>query len=141
MQTSEELGLLGIQDPEFITSSVITLPDVERGNILARIADELLERYVQTESIDDVARAIVLYEQSLALTPNDNPDDYARRLSNLGIALQSRFERTQSLEDLDRALKTKEQALTLTPKDHPNRVVRLDSFGTVVCRVDLSDRD
>ena len=60
--------------------------------------------------MDDLNRAIMTKEQTVASTPDDHPNR-AMYLNNLGTTLHSRFERTGSMKDLDQAITRKEQAV------------------------------
>ena len=82
-------------------------------------------RYENTGAMADLDRAVSLFQQAVAATPDGHPDR-ARRLSNLGGALRDRYEHTRDPADLDRAIDLLEQAMVVTPSDQPDRSPELD---------------
>lgn len=60
-----------------------------------------IQRFEQTDSAEELNRAIQLAEEVADLTPNGH-SDRTRRLNRLGSWLGKRFERTGARVDLDR---------------------------------------
>ncbi|MCK9878651.1 tetratricopeptide repeat protein, partial [Frankia sp. Ag45/Mut15] len=58
--------------------------------------------------------------------------DRARRLSNLGAALQARFAWTGQLTNLDEAISVGRAAVAVTPPDHPDRAGYLSNLGAAL---------
>jgi tetratricopeptide (TPR) repeat protein len=100
-------------DEEFLESLLSYLPESEMADMFAAIGTPLLDRLGQSDSIDEVDRAIDVIE--LAVTFGDPAR--AGRLDKLGFALLERFKMTGSTEDLDRAIVTNEEAVEST-RDH-----------------------
>lgn len=73
-----------------------------------------------------IDRAISMGEETVTLTPRDNPD-HPTYLYNLGTTLRARFIRTQSVEDLDRSIFLMHQkSVELTSIDSPYFARRLN---------------
>ncbi|KAI0027007.1 TPR-like protein [Vararia minispora EC-137] len=75
--------------------------------------------------------AISCLEDSVDLTPNDNPDKY-EQLNYLGVALQTRFEHLGGLDDLESSIVILRQAVDLTPDDHPAKPGHLNNLGSAL---------
>ena len=120
-----------MQDPKLREFVLSQLPESEKGGFLDYVGTDLLDRFEQTGSIDDLVYAITLLEKALAITPNDSPDR-PRVLDNLGNALRWRFERTGSVGDIHRAIEMNDQAVHSTPEDHPNHATYVSNLGTAL---------
>jgi CHAT domain-containing protein/tetratricopeptide (TPR) repeat protein len=88
-----------------------------------------LRRYWAGGPIDDLHRALDLWQQAVARTPPDSPD-LPGSLNNLGTGLSSRYARTGRLEDLEEAIRVYQQAVARTPPDSPDLPSRLSNLGT-----------
>jgi tetratricopeptide (TPR) repeat protein len=93
----------------------------------------LQRRFEQTQSIEDIDRAVQMNKKAVASTFDNHPH-YASRFNNLGAGLQSRFELTGEMEDLNQAITAKEQAVPSSPDDHPGRAMYLDNLGNLLQR-------
>lgn len=72
-----------------------------------------------------------LWERMVRATPPDDPY-HARRLTNLGVALQVRFEYDGAPGDLDDAIGHLREAMRNTPVAHPERTVTLSNLGAAL---------
>ena len=79
---------------------------------------DLHSKFEWTGSLENLNRAITIYEQAIELSSEDNPN-YAGFLNNLGNALEARFENIESMENLDRVITMKQQTIELTSEDDP----------------------
>ena len=91
-------------------------------------------RYWAGGRLDDLNRALELWQQAVEATPPDSPD-LPMYLSNLGIGLSDRFRRTGQEADLDEAIRMFQQAVEATPPDSADYSGCLINLGT-----GLSDR-
>ncbi|KAL5525289.1 hypothetical protein ACEPAF_9159 [Sanghuangporus sanghuang] len=90
----------------------------ERVNSLQNLALGHRERYKRWRDIGDLEKAIVLYEEALALLPDDCPD---RPINSLASCLRSRFEHSRRIDDLEESIKLDRAILALQPQGHPSR--------------------
>ncbi|KAL5478973.1 hypothetical protein ACEPAI_2260 [Sanghuangporus weigelae] len=90
----------------------------ERANPLQNLARGLRERYKRCRDIGDLERAIALYEEALALLPDDHPD---RPINSLASCLRSRFEHSGRIDDLEESIKLDRAILAFQPQGHPGR--------------------
>ena len=79
--------------------------------------------------ISDLNRALVLYQQTVAATPEGHPN-LAMYLNNLGIGFMNRFKRTGRIDDLNEAIKICKQAVAATPEGDPNLAGNLSNLGS-----------
>jgi tetratricopeptide (TPR) repeat protein len=91
----------------------------------------MYEDYQRTGNIESLQSAIALLrEEADAAAPGDQ--DWPRRLSNLGAALQVRFERTGEVADLDEAIMLGREAAESTPPGDQDRPGRLSNLGAAL---------
>jgi len=128
----DRLITLCVQKAEVLEYVLTKLPDSKKWLLLDGVAMELVKRFQEMDSVDDIDRAITLEERAIETTTASR--DRASVLKNLGIALQSRFERNASMDDLDRAITAKEQAVELTPIDDPSYAASLSNLGIALQR-------
>ena len=102
-------------------------PHPERIVALTALAICITERFKQTGSIDDLNRAIGIFD-SAAGTDDEHPDQ-AAMLSNLGHALTLRYERTGSIEDLKVAEDFIHRAVSKTLHSDPHHPGRLHNLA------------
>ncbi len=108
------------------------------GPLLPFLADqagptaiELLHLAQRSGDQESLSAATDLWHRILAATPADHPG-LARRLSNLGAALQIRFGRTGAVADLDAAIAYFRQAVQATPADDADRAMYLSNLGNAL---------
>ena len=97
-----------------------------------------LRRYWACGRVDDLKRALDLWEQAVKATPPDSPD-LPIYLSNLGGGLSVRFARTGREADLEEAIRVFQQAVEATPPDSPDLPNVSTTWGTA-CATGLSAR-
>ena len=79
-----------------------------------------LRRYEATGHLPDLNRAMALWQEAIARTPEGSPD-WATMQANLGVALSTRFEALGQVADLDAAIAAYEKALAVfTPEAFPD---------------------
>ncbi|KAI0384134.1 CHAT domain-containing protein [Hypomontagnella monticulosa] len=89
-------------------------------SVLGNLASMLLQRFIATDSIDDLSRAIELELKALDATPEED-QEYIIHICNLTQMLKERAERTGSIEDSDLAIEigTKgKDTVHLSPFNH-----------------------
>jgi tetratricopeptide (TPR) repeat protein len=87
-----------------------------------------LRRYWAKGHVEDLDRALGLWQQAVELTPPGSPG-LPPYLSNLAIGLMDHYARTGELSDLEKAIPHYEQAVELTPAGSPNLHVYLNNLG------------
>ena len=93
-----------------------------------------IRRYWARGRVDDLNRALDLWEQAVKATPTDSPD-LPMCLNNLGTGLGDRFARTGREADMEDAIRVYRQAVKATPTDSPRLPMYLTNLGN-----GLSDR-
>jgi tetratricopeptide (TPR) repeat protein len=78
---------------------------------------------------DNLIAAVKAFMEAVELTPDDDEERMAARLTNAGTSLHILYQVTQSMEHLTMAIEAAEDALQLTPKDHIDRAGRLNNLG------------
>jgi hypothetical protein len=63
----------------------------------------LISRYQASGHLPDLNRAMALWQEAIARTPEGSPD-WAKMQANLGVALRTRFEALGQVADLDAAI-------------------------------------
>ncbi|MFD7003807.1 CHAT domain-containing protein [Streptomyces mirabilis] len=97
----------------------------------APMATHMFQSALVSPDTDRLSVATDLWQRIVQATPADHPDR-ARRLSNLGTALETRFGRTGMLGDLDAAIDHLRNAVAITPADHHDRPTMLSNLGTAL---------
>jgi len=90
-----------------------------------------LRRYWARGHIEDLSRALELWQQAIEQTPPGSPD-LPGFLSNLGIGLWGRYLRTGELADLERAIGAHEQAVEQTAPGSPDLPACLTNLGVAL---------
>ena len=103
-------------------------PQLQKSQYLMLLGNMLFSQFEMTDSVEDIDKTIAAYIESLALTPEDDPDRPAR-LSNFGDALRTRSELTGCLEDLEQAVISNQDAVKNTTDDDPERPQYLHNLG------------
>ncbi|KAH7184819.1 CHAT domain-containing protein, partial [Fusarium flagelliforme] len=90
---------------------------------------ELRAKYLDTRAVPaldhtHLDRALHLYRESIANTPENHPDRMPR-VGNLAVGFHVKYVATREAAYLDRATEMLRQCLDMTPKDHPDRRLRL----------------
>ncbi|KZV65474.1 hypothetical protein PENSPDRAFT_638363 [Peniophora sp. CONT] len=96
---------------------------------LLHIGHSLLSRFLNLGRLDDLERAIVAYQNAIALTSDDDTVNMSRRLQWLGNSLIIRFQHLGKLDDLERAVIADQKAVDIMPEGHPEVVTRLHDLG------------
>jgi len=109
-------------------------PEHFRLGALNSAGGVFLRRYWARGRVDDLNRALDLWEQAVKATPPDSPD-LRMYLNNLGTGLGERFVRTGREADLEEAIRVFQQAVKATPPDSLDLPSGLNNLGT-----GLSDR-
>jgi tetratricopeptide (TPR) repeat protein len=91
---------------------------------LTNLGNRLGDRYLRTESEDDINEAIEYAREALELDPENSS-----RLYNVAIKLGDRFTRMNNLKDVNEAIELERKALKIIPLDHPERVDYLNVLG------------
>jgi tetratricopeptide (TPR) repeat protein len=86
-------------------------------------------RYLDTRSVPALEhthldRALHLYQESIAHTPENVPD-HMPRVGNLGLGFYVKYIATREAAYLDKATEMLRQCLDTAPKDHPDRRLQL----------------
>lgn len=105
---------------------------VDGSNLAARLYTLAIGyhvRYLDTRSVPaldhtHLDRALHLYQESIANTPENQPN-YMSRVGNLGLGFYVKYVATREAAYLARATEMLQQCLDTTPKDHPDRRLRL----------------
>ncbi|KAF6744193.1 CHAT domain-containing protein [Ephemerocybe angulata] len=88
----------------------------------------LWRAFEQTGELSKITDAVLMLQQSVDVTPQDDVDLPAR-LSNLGGAIISLFERTGQISDIARAVSALRKAVELTPRGRTNLPSLLSNLG------------
>jgi CHAT domain-containing protein/tetratricopeptide (TPR) repeat protein len=96
--------------------------------VLNDAGDVFLDRYQARGCLDDLNRALDLWEQVVKATPLSSPN-LPGCFNNLGICLNARFQRTGREADLEEAIRVYRQAVQATPSDSPDLLSILNSLG------------
>ena len=89
----------------------------------------LLRRYWALGRLDDLNRALSIWQEAVECTSLDFPELPAI-LTNLGNGLSEHYKLTGRLEDLEKAIRTYHQAVERTSPDSPALSSRLNNLGT-----------
>ncbi|RMF27571.1 MAG: hypothetical protein D6759_17425, partial [Chloroflexi bacterium] len=87
-----------------------------------------LRRYWARGRPEDLNRALQLWQQAVAATPEGSPD-LPSILNNLGNGLRDRFARTGRVEDLEEAIRVYQEAVAATPEGSPDLPGYLNNLG------------
>ncbi|KAF6765760.1 CHAT domain-containing protein [Ephemerocybe angulata] len=88
----------------------------------------LWRAFKKTGELSKITDAVLMLQQSVDVTPQDDVDLPAR-LSNLGGAIISLFERTGQISDIARAVSALRKAVELTPRGRTNLPSLLSNLG------------
>lgn len=108
--------------------------------LLPALADEverdavaLLDEADEDEAAPESVRfATALWQRIVSATEDDDRAPWARRASNLGVALQLRYELDDDQGDLAAAIEAGAAAVDATPTGHPHRNVHLLNLSTAL---------
>ncbi len=109
-------------------AAFLSAPERVRLPMLNSAGVIFVRRYRAGGRVDDLNRALDLWEQAVKVTPPNSPD-LATYLSNLGNGFGERFERTGRETDLEAAIRAFQQAVKVTPPDSPALARYLNSLG------------
>ncbi len=87
-----------------------------------------LYRYQCRKEIEDLNRALELWQAAVRQTPPDSPNLPAL-LNNLGAGLSDRYRRTGAMAELEEAIRSWQAAARQTPPDSPNLPALLNNLG------------
>jgi CHAT domain-containing protein len=93
------------------------------------LANGLRDRYARTGEVDDLERAIEVYEQAVERTTTGSPD-LPSILNNLANGLRDRYARTGKQDNLAWAIEVCKQAVEQTPSGSPDLPGYLNNLGT-----------
>ncbi|NCC34342.1 MAG: tetratricopeptide repeat protein, partial [Chloroflexia bacterium] len=96
--------------------------------VLNNAGSTYLSRYWSQGCVEDLNRALDLWEEVVQTTAPDSPD-LPGYLNNLGTGLRSRYARTGRLEDLEQAIHVYQQAVQTTPPNLPDLPGYLNNLG------------
>jgi tetratricopeptide (TPR) repeat protein len=88
---------------------------------------------VDSQTNDDMKRAIDLLQEAVDLSPLHDPERI-QRLINLSVALASRYDQSGSPEDLTRSVQLIVDAIESLPVDHPKESSCLSNYGTFLLK-------
>jgi tetratricopeptide (TPR) repeat protein len=103
--------------------------DPKRTDKFEALGAEYSAKHLRTREVDDVTRAIQLFQESYNLTPSHYTLARTSRLHRLSLAHKDRHERTGSIVDLDAAIQNLRIVIRDTDNHHPERPRRLQSLG------------
>ncbi|MEU7556025.1 CHAT domain-containing protein [Streptomyces sp. NPDC044571] len=106
-------------------------PRFQRILHMANTASLLLDRYLRLQNPEDLTHAGLLFEATVAQTPEGHPE-HAGRILNLSIALRYLFHATGESEHLRRAATLLRQVLTSAAPDAPERPRYLYEWATTL---------
>jgi len=85
------------------------------------------QRYLRTNSPEDVNRSVELHQ--LAVVETKNEKELPPRLSNLGNSLLDRYGLSKNIEDLEGAIDAQQRAVVSTLPEDPSLAIRLNNLG------------
>ena len=102
-----------------------------RSPAMNNAAGILMHRYKARGAVDDLNRALNLWEEAVNATSLNSPDlpDY---LNNLGYGLLARFKRVGQDVDLEKAIRVLRQAVQATPPESPALPDYLNNLGNAL---------
>ncbi|THU88537.1 TPR-like protein [Dendrothele bispora CBS 962.96] len=100
---------------------------------LYSLAMQLMDHFDQSRDCTAIQSAVQLMEDVIKLTP-DGHMEQARRLSDLGTALQSQFECLGKLGDIEKAILVNQQAVDLTSDSHVDKAGMFNNLGNAFFR-------
>ena len=103
---------------EFAVQTIQPQHDPLRAEMLHHLGTVLGMRSDKTGSMDDINRAITVYDQLIECTTKGTPEN-GTRLDELSAKLLKRFQRPGSMGDLNRAMEIHEEAMKYIPAEHP----------------------
>jgi tetratricopeptide (TPR) repeat protein len=95
------------------------------------MAIEHYDAYERTGETTHINAAIEFFREAAAATPAGH-SDRARRLFNLGAALQARFDLGEAVGDVDEAIVVGREAVAATLAGDPDRARRLSNLGATL---------
>ncbi len=95
-------------------------PESFRLAVLNNAGTVFLERYIRTNSMQDLDFALQCFQQAVDSAPQDS-SERPGFLTNLGNGLRVRYAHTGRLDDLEEAIRFSQQAVESTPQDSPER--------------------
>src|SRR5271170_4530393 len=104
---------------EAIKATTINTP--ARADYINTLGTALQCRYDRTGSMEDLHRAIAVYEDTLKSAAQNQSSLRASYLNNLGVMLRVRSVHRKSLKEMNQAIAFMEDAIKLTPSDDPER--------------------
>lgn len=105
--------------------------DRARHGLFGNFGNLLYTRFIQTESMDDLRRAIDAETMATEAAPEDD-DDRATYASNLGIMLKDLAERSGSIDDLRHAIDLATAAADAISHDHEGRPTILTNIALML---------
>jgi tetratricopeptide (TPR) repeat protein len=132
-------------DPHMLSTlhdEILLLPNtnVNKATLLKRLDDVSSKHHNISQSVDDLNRAVCVYEDAVKNTEEDDPMK-AVYLNDLGSSLFDRFERLGDLTDITKSILMCENAVRLTPDSHWSKATRLANLGNSLsaCFMQLGD--
>lgn len=101
--------------------------------VLAACATAHRSRHAFSGEIEDLHRAVELWEEVIGATAND-PQAQVDYLFNLTLALGDRYTRTHTPDDLERAIQITEGVVRRVPSHSPKRLHALNSLGMLLLK-------
>lgn len=117
-----------VEDRELFEAILSKVPASVQWQLLANVATKLCDRYEEAKTIDDLNRAIELYEQSIVIIERDNIH-YSPLLNDLAVALKVRFHALDNGGDIDRAITLYKEIVEPARNDDPYHASYLLNLG------------
>ena len=133
MDENTDFDALLLNDFDAISQSLPDNDQSARANICSYYALLVFSRFQRSGQTLDLKEAIEKATLALQGTTLDD-ENYAGRLSNLGVMLGRRYDRTGKIEDLEEAIRVSRQAVGVTPEDYPNLAGYLNNLGNKLDR-------